>query len=717
DQNIEVERKNKEVEQARQELENKAKQLALTSKYKSEFLANMSHELRTPLNSLLILSDQLSRNPENNLSMRQVEFARTIHSSGNDLLALINDILDLSKIESGTVMVDVGEVGFRDLQDYVDRTFRHVAENKKLELELELANNLPRAIQTDAKRLQQILKNLLSNAFKFTDRGRVSLVIEHVSEGWSPDHDSLNRAKSVISLRVSDTGIGIPTEKQQIIFEAFQQADGSTSRKYGGTGLGLAISRELAKLLGGEIRLSSTPGAGSTFTLFLPQSYTPMRTLRRQITSNVIAETAPVLVPTEPQQQHVNPDSSAAPVSFGDDTANIQPGDNVVLIVENDISFAHFLYEMAHENGFKAVVASRGSAAITMARELKPTAITLDINLPDIDGWRVLDRLKEDMSTRHIAVHVITTEEERERGLRMGAMGSLTKPVRTKETLDEIFSKIKEFVQPRTRHLLVVEGDETQRSEMTELLNGEDVEIVSVGSAAEALELLKDKCFDATVVPIDLPDMKGFDLVDDIRENERCRDLPILFYSRRTLSKKEELHLKRLTQTMPLKDVRSPERLLDDTALYLHLPMSRLVAPKREMLEALHQTGGVLAGKKVLVVDDDIRNIFAMTSILEPQKMEILSAETGKSALDTLQNTPDIDVVLMDIMMPDMDGYDTMRAIRKQTKFRSLPIVALTAKAMKGDREKCIEAGASDYIAKPVDAEQLLSLLRVWLYR
>jgi HAMP domain-containing protein/signal transduction histidine kinase/DNA-binding response OmpR family regulator len=732
DQNIEVERKNKEVEQARQALEEKAKQLALTSKYKSEFLANMSHELRTPLNSLLILSDQLSRNNESNLTPRQVDFARTIHGSGNELLALINDILDLSKIESGTVIVDLGEVGFRDLQDYVDRTFRHVAENKKLDLVLDLAHDLPRSVQTDAKRLQQILKNLLSNAFKFTEKGSVTLSIDQVTEGWSSDNEALNRAKSVIVFRVSDTGIGIPPEKQQIIFEAFQQADGSTSRKYGGTGLGLAISRELARLLGGELKLSSTPGVGSTFTLYLPQSYTPARTTRRQpggagaggaavaVPSAGMGggDVMPVLVQTAPQAPHVSPETPSPSPHFLDDSGNIGGDDRVVLIVENDANFAHFLFDLAHEHGMKALVTPRGSAAITMARELRPEVITLDINLPDIDGWRVLDRLKEDMTTRHIPVQIISTEEERERGLRMGAVGVLTKPVRTKETLDQMFDRIKSLIQQkRTRQLLIVEGDESCRRGMTELLSCDNVNIAAVATGGEALEALANVVYDAAVISIDLPDRKGFDLVDEIRERPETPDLPILFYSQRELTKKEETHVKRLTQTMPLKDVRSMERLLDDTALYLHLPVEKFDERRREMLVQLHQPGAVLAEKKVLVVDDDIRNIFAMTSILEPQKMQIYSAETGKAALEILADNPDLDVVLMDIMMPDMDGYDTMRAIRKQTKFRSLPIVALTAKAMKGDREKCIEAGASDYIAKPVDAEQLLSLLRVWLYR
>ncbi|HYO10133.1 MAG TPA: response regulator, partial [Tepidisphaeraceae bacterium] len=720
-QNVEVERKNQEVEQARQALEEKAKQLALTSKYKSEFLANMSHELRTPLNSLLILSDQLQKNADQNLTVRQVEFARTIHSSGNDLLALINDILDLSKIESGTVMVDVGDIAFGELQDYVDRTFRHVAENKRLSFEVELGHQLPRAIQTDAKRLQQILKNLLSNAFKFTDKGKVALHIDSASAGWAPDNESLNKARSVVAFTVTDTGIGIPPEKQQIIFEAFQQADGSTSRKYGGTGLGLAISRELGRLLGGEIRLHSNPGEGSTFTLYLPQNYSPSRAARRQLpaapeTSGVLAVTPADLNLDAVHHRGLQEPSQAN--QFADDSTSIVPGDKVLLIVENDNNFAHVLFDVAHERGYKAVVAGRGADAVKKAREVRPAVITLDINLPDIDGWRVLDRLKDDAATRHIPVQIITTDEETQRGIRMGAVGAITKPVKTKEALEEIFARVETAcLAPRTRRLIVAEAGEPARSEIVELLRGDDVEIVQVGSGPDLVARLKESKADAAVIALDLPEMKGFDLIDEINALPEAANVPILVYSGRTLSKKEEIHLKRLSQTMPLKDVRSPQRLLDEACLFLHRPMSSLSDDKRGMIEDLHRAETVLAGKKVLIVDDDIRNIFAMTSLLEPFNMEIASAETGKSAIEILQNDGEIDVVLMDIMMPDMDGYDPMRAIRKLAKFRSLPIIALTAKAMKGDREKCIDAGASDYIAKPVDTEQLLSLLRVWLYR
>jgi HAMP domain-containing protein/signal transduction histidine kinase/CheY-like chemotaxis protein len=720
EQNVEVERKNSEVEQARQALEEKAKQLALTSKYKSEFLANMSHELRTPLNSLLILSDQLSRNAESNLSPKQVDFARTIHSSGNDLLNLINDILDLSKIESGTVVVDISEVNVRELGEYVLRTFRHVADSKRLDFDVETTDGMPRILHTDTKRLQQILKNLLSNAFKFTERGRVSLSMSAADSGWNRENEILNRAKAVLALSVTDTGIGIPPDKQQIIFEAFQQADGSTSRKYGGTGLGLAISRELARLLGGEIRLSSKPGEGSTFTLYLPTNYAPLKMPRK-----IAAPVEPLALPPallETEVAGVSGELTAAPLTdpenfVDDDSATILPGDRLLLVVENDNNFARFLVDMAHENGFKAIVATRGTAAIAIARDLRPTAITLDINLPDIDGWRVLNRLKDEVTTRHIPIQIISTDEEHDRGIRVGAIGVLTKPVKTKEVLDDTFKRIKEFLEKQSRRLLFVHSDETERNHLINLIAAPGLEIKAVASGKEALEELRQGPVDVAVVALDLEDTKAFDLVDEIKEERGLHDLPVVVYSTRALTKKEEIHLKRLTQSTAVKDVRSPERLLDETALFLHRPVDQMTEASRKILEGLHNAGAVLTGKKILIVDDDIRNIFAMTSIFEPHNMQIFSAETGKSAIEILQENPDIDVVLMDIMMPEMDGYDTMRAIRKLPKFKSLPIIALTAKAMKGDREKCIDAGASDYISKPVDTAQILSLLRIWLYR
>jgi HAMP domain-containing protein/signal transduction histidine kinase/DNA-binding response OmpR family regulator len=715
-QNEEVARKNREVEQARQALEEKASQLALTSKYKSEFLANMSHELRTPLNSLLILANQLAENPEGNLSGKQVEFAKTIHGAGIDLLTLINDILDLSKIESGTVSIDLSELPLTNLQDYIDRTFRHVAESKKLDFNIRLDSTLPRSIQTDTKRLQQVLKNLLSNAFKFTEHGEVALEMFIAESGWSTENDTLNKANAVIGFSVRDTGIGIPMEKQQIIFEAFQQADGSTSRRFGGTGLGLAISREIARLLGGEIRLTSQPGHGSTFTLYVPQN-TEAKMPRRPAST-------PVEWIDAPRRENMTPmmiDTPAGEMDLGaeestDDRDNIVPGDRVVMIVEDDKTFADYLLNMAHEHGFKGLVTSRGSTALAMAREHKPDAITLDLGLPDMEGWKVLDRLKDDPNTRHIPVQIITAEEERERGLQQGALSFITKPVE-KANLDEAFKDIRQYIERQVKSLLVVEDDEVQRMSIAELIGETDVQITGVSTAQEALEKLREGHFDCMVLDLGLPDMTGFELMEEMRKDNSLRTLPVIVYTGRELTKKEETQLKRMAKTIIVKDVRSPERLLDETSLFLHRVQSNLPEPQRKMLERLQKTDEMLADKKVLVVDDDIRNIFAMTSLLERHNMVVYSAENGRDAIEVLRSNDDIDVVLMDIMMPEMDGYDTMQEIRKVPKFKQLPILALTAKAMKGDREKCIDAGASDYIAKPVDTDQLLSLLRVWLHR
>jgi signal transduction histidine kinase/DNA-binding response OmpR family regulator/HAMP domain-containing protein len=712
-QNQEVERKNREVEQARQALEEKAKQLALTSKYKSEFLANMSHELRTPLNSLLILSDQLSKNPDGNLTGRQTEFAKTIHSSGNDLLMLINDILDLSKIESGTVVLDISELRFADLLNYVERTFRHVAESKGVGFELELDPQLPKTLFTDSKRLQQVIKNLLSNAFKFTHQGQVSLHIGPADEGWSPDNESLERASAVVAFSASDTGIGISPDKQQIIFEAFQQADGSTSRKYGGTGLGLAISRELSRLLGGEIRLVSAPGKGSTFSLYLPLAYATRPVPRKPATERPApaARIAPLAAP-EPLAEVVPP---VLVNEAGDDRDNIHPGDRVLLIVENDLPFARFLLEAARDQGFKGLVTSLGAGALAMAREFKPDAMTLDICLPDIDGWRVLERLKNDMSTRHVPVCVISTEEFRDRSLRAGALGFLLKPIQTKEVLEAGIARLKDVADRPARELLVVSADLARRQEVLGLLNGGVVHPATASTGKEALESLRHRPVDCLVVDQALPDMNAAALAQELSQTPALADLPVIVYSKREWAANGSNG--HTATAANVRTASSPERLLDLATLMLHCPLSQLPENHRQTLEGLHQTDKVLAGKKVLVVDDDIRNIFALTSVLERHGMFVVPAETGREAINALQAHADIDIVLMDIMMPEMDGMDTMRAIRQVPQFKTLPIIAVTAKAMKGDREKCIEAGAWDYISKPVDTEQMLAMLRAWLHR
>ncbi|MFC0250506.1 response regulator [Massilia consociata] len=727
EQNIEVERKNREVEQAKLALEEKATQLALSSKYKSEFLANMSHELRTPLNSLLILAQQLSDNPEGNLSGKQVEFAKTIHGSGSDLLTLINDILDLSKIESGTVTLDVSEYRFSNLRNYVDRTFRHMAEAKHLGFQVELADNLPTAVMTDTTRLQQVLKNLLSNAFKFTSHGQVSLTISLVNSGWTADHPNLVHADAVLAFSVQDTGVGIPSDKLQLIFEAFQQADGSTARKYGGTGLGLSISRELARLLGGEIRVESTVNVGSTFTLYLPYNragFINYEQARQPQPARLAPPPAPAPVTYQPVAQEplevatIDAIESGSLVEYSsvlDDRGLVTPGDPSVLIVEDDERFAKVLLEFAREKNFKGVVTQRGDSALSLARDYLPSAILLDIDLPDIDGFTVLDRLKRDPSTRHIPVHVMSSLRERERALRQGAISYINKPV-SREALQEEFKRIQKFLLGGKRSLLVVEDDMAQRESIVSLIGNADIHMVTVDTGAAALEALESARFDCMVLDLTLPDISGFELLDRIGANERLRDLPVVIYTAKELDRKEVTKLKRYAKTIVMKDARSPERLLDETALFLHRSQASLPETQRRMLEEIHALDGGLAGRKVLIVDDDLRNIFALSTLLERQQMQVLFAENGRDGIEVLEKDPTIEIVLMDIMMPEMDGYDTMRAIRRIPKFRSLPIITLTAKAMKGDRDKCIAAGASDYITKPVDVAQLLSMMRVWLH-
>ncbi len=725
DQNIEVERKNREVEQAKLALEEKATQLALSSKYKSEFLANMSHELRTPLNSLLILAQQLGDNPEGNLSGKQVEFAKTIHGSGSDLLTLINDILDLSKIESGTVTLDVSEYRFGNLRNYVDRTFRHMAEAKHLGFSVQLEENLPASLMTDTTRLQQVLKNLLSNAFKFTSHGQVALSIGLVDQGWSQDNPSLANADAVLAFSVTDTGVGIAGDKLQLIFEAFQQADGSTARKYGGTGLGLSISRELARLLGGEIRVESTVGSGSTFTLFLPYNRSGFVNYEQPRPAAALRALPPLPKVVYTAQLADDNGNSAAlaeldadPEDYGgtsDDRGLTAPGDPSVLIIEDDERFAKIVLDFAREKNFKGIVTHQGDSALSLTRDYLPSAILLDLDLPDIDGFTVLDRLKRDPSTRHIPVHVMSGSGERERALRTGAISFMHKPV-GKEALQEQFTRIQKFLMGGKRSLLVVDDEEGQRDSIVALIGATDVDIQAVGTGQEALTALRTSHFDCMVLDLTLPDISGFDLLDIIGKDIKLRDLPVVINTAKELNRREVAKLKRYAKTIVIKDARSPERLLDETALFLHRSQASLPEAQRRMLEQVHALDSGLAGRKVLIVDDDLRNIFALSSLLERQQMQVLFAENGRDGIEVLERDPTIEIVLMDIMMPEMDGYDTMRAIRRIPKFRTLPIITLTAKAMKGDRDKCIAAGASDYITKPVDVAQLLSLMRVWLH-
>ncbi|MGC1456735.1 MAG: response regulator, partial [Steroidobacteraceae bacterium] len=709
EQNAEVERKNQEIELARRALEDKAAELALTSRYKSEFLANMSHELRTPLNSILILGQQLAENADGNLSNRQVEFANTIHGAGTDLLNLISDILDLSKIESGTVTVECEDLQFTHLRETIERNFRHEAEARKLSFTADFDHRLGRAITTDSKRLLQVLKNLLSNAFKFTEHGGVRIRVGIASGGWAPEHPTLSQVPIVVEFSVSDTGIGIPPEKQRIIFEAFQQADAGTSRKYGGTGLGLAISRELAHLLGGEIRLSSVAGSGSTFTLYLPLHYVGAAYSRGILQTTAAPKSAqpafqPVVLPAVRAEE------------IPDDRDNLDSGEPILLIVEDDPHYARVLVNLAKERGFKVLLARTGADALIFARKYPLAAVSLDVFLPDMLGWTVLNQLKRSSETRHIPVQILTVEDERQYGLERGAFAFLTKTSTTEE-LESALDRLKEFTTSKVRRLLVVEDDPAEQMSVTELLGHTDIEISTATTGAAALQIMRNTQIDCVVLDLRLPDVSGFELLEEIQSDPALRRLPIIVFTGRDLSDAEENRLKKSAKSIVLKGVRSPERLLDETALFLHRVVADLPASKQAMLQALHESDEPLAGRKVLVVDDDIRNIFALNSLLERHRMQVITATNGQEAIDLVENTEDLSLVLMDVMMPEMDGYEIMRRIRQQPDLRMLPIIALTAKAMKGDREKCLEAGASDYVAKPVNTDQLLSLVRLWLHR
>jgi CheY-like chemotaxis protein/HAMP domain-containing protein len=721
EQNRRIEIKNHEIELARAALEEKAEQLSLSSRYKSQFLANMSHELRTPLNSLLILAKLLGKNPDSNLNSKQIEFANTIYGAGSDLLNLINDILDLSKVEAVRMAVNVGDVKLTDLRDFVERSFRPVAEDKSLDFEIKVNGaNVPPTIETDEQRLQQVIKNLLSNAFKFTEVGGVKLRIG-LAEGRQFASKALSRAEAVLEFTVEDTGVGIPHDQLRLIFEAFQQADGTTSRRYGGTGLGLSISREIARLLGGEIHVESEMGQGSTFTLFLPATYQPVEHPHDPaeeavvVTSDSEGNGSGLPSPAaEPRELDPN---VLLPSDVRDDRDDIQDGDRVVLIVEDDADLARTELEVARERGFKGLVAVRGDSGLALAHEFKPDAIILDMKLPVMDGWTVLDHLKHHPETRHIPVHIDSAGDGRQNALKAGAVAFLEKPI-SREGLENTFGEIRSFIDRGLKRLLVVEDDESQREAVVELIGGEeDVEVTAVGSGEAALEALGIERFDGMVLDLKLPDMGGFALLEKLKEDERHSSLPVIIYTGKELTRGEETKLKKFAESIVVKDASSPERLLDETSLFLHRVERKLPKEKRRMLEQLHSADEVLKQRKILIVDDDVRNVFALTSVLESHGMEVLYAENGMDGVELLRNHPEVDLVLMDIMMPGMDGYEAMRVIRSDDSFKQLPIISLTAKAMKGDREKSIASGASDYITKPVDTDQLLSLMRVWLYK
>ncbi|MBX3188297.1 MAG: response regulator [Labilithrix sp.] len=699
EQNKAVELKNREVEMARLAVEDKAAQLALSSKYKSEFLANMSHELRTPLTSLLILARMLSDNKERNLTDKQVEHAKTIHGAGTDLLNLINEVLDLSKVEAGKIEVYTTDVRLEEVTRYLEQTFRPLAHQKGLALAVEVDPQVPAALRTDGHRLQQILRNLLGNALKFTDVGSITVRVHVPPLETSYASPVLAAApEKVIAFSVVDTGIGIQKDKQQLIFVAFQQADGTTSRKYGGTGLGLSISRELARLLGGEVRVESEPGKGSTFSLLLPLDHESSA--------------------SDGRGDDVALEAGLEPLPSGDvddDRHHLTPADRVVLVIEDDPTFAETLLGMARERGFKGVVALQGDIGLSLARRLLPSAILLDLQLPVMDGLRVLEHLKEHPQTRHIPVHVLSGLDRKLEGLRRGAVAYLEKPV-SREAIDETFLAIERFLHRKASRLLIVEDDERERRSMVELIGNEGVQSVAVGGVAEALEALEGSRFDCMVLDLALASGSGFDLLDQMAKKPALRDMPVIVYTGRALSPQEETRLKKFARSIIVKDARSPERLLAETTLFLHRVEADLPHPKRRMLNESAGAEAMFKGKKVLIVDDDVRNIYALATVLEDAGMDVVFAENGREGLEVLEATPGVGIVLMDVMMPEMDGYEAMRRIRATPPFASLPVLALTAKAMKGDREKCLSAGASDYVTKPVDPDQLLSLMRVWLY-
>ena len=723
----EVEAKNKEVEEARLSLEEKAEQLQLTSKYKSEFLANMSHELRTPLNSLLILAQQLYENHDGNLNEKQISYAKTIHSCGDDLIQLINDILDLSKIESGYISTDFVELQFHEIANFVETTFKHISDNKNLRFTIELDPKLPTSMETDAQRLNQILKNLLSNAFKFTEKGDVKLRIYEAHKNWKQDHPGLVNAQKVVAFEIKDTGIGISKDKQNIIFEAFQQAEGSTSRKYGGTGLGLSISRGLADLLGGSIELISEIGMGSTFTLFLPIDYDPTKA-KREKPSNLqiseyklaegVADSSIQSVPTIKVSETKDLDALNEIINeVGDDRNNVQTGDKVVLVIEDDVRFGKIMIEKAHEMNLKVVVATQFGDVFDLVNKYCPIAVTLDVKLPGASGWRVLDLFKNDINFRHIPIHLISGEENRVLAMQRGARSFHLKPLKT-EAMNNLFNDIVQFNEKKQMKVLLIEDNEVDSSQMKKVLdNGELIDIEIADKGQKALELIAENTYDCIIVDYMLPDIGGLDLVTEISMMNKLQMTPVLIYSAKDFLPKERNQLKQYANKILLKDVNSLDLLLEEMVMLLHIDHKNLVPEKRKLIENLRAKNDILANKKVLVVDDDVRNLFALTTAFERYSINAITAESGQEAMNILNENDDIDIVLMDIMMPEMDGYETTQKIRREHMNKSLPIIAVTAKAMKGDREKCIEAGASDYITKPVKVDQLLSLMRVWLYK
>jgi CheY-like chemotaxis protein/signal transduction histidine kinase/CHASE3 domain sensor protein len=683
--------RNKEVEASKSDIEQKTKQLEISSKYKSEFLANMSHELRTPLNSLLILSKDLSENRKKNLDEVQVESAEIIYKSGHDLLILINEVLDLSKIEAGKMSLNVEKVSLQNFTDELIQNFKHLAEQKGLKLTCQLNDDLPEFILTDSQRLNQILKNLLSNAIKFTEKGSIAIGIKRNTE-------------TTLNISVTDTGIGISEDKQTAIFEAFQQAEGGTSRKYGGTGLGLSISRELAKLLESEIKVSSNLEKGATFSLIIPLEIHP----EIETVTTTSLQPKPYIARAQIETTYLNYST------ITDDRGNINPTDKVLLIIEDDRNFATILLKQANKKGFKCLSASTGEDGLQLASKYIPQAIILDMGLPGIKGKEVLRELKENPTVRHIPVHIISANDRSLEPIREGAVEYLMKPI-SKDALEEAFNRIENFVNRKIKNLLIIEDNENSRKAMKLLIGNGDVKCLEAESGKEALEIYQQNQIDCVILDIGLPDMSGFDLIEKLEEIKGRNLPPIIVYTGKELTKKENNMLHKYAESIIIKGIKSEERLLDETALFLHRTINNLPKSKQIIINSLHDKDAIFHSKKILLVDDDMRNVFALSKILQERGLEVIKSENGKSALEMLDKHTNIDLVLMDIMMPEMDGYEAMKRIRSQVKFRNLPVIALTAKAMKDDKQKCIDAGANDYITKPIDVERLLSLMRVWL--
>jgi CheY-like chemotaxis protein/CHASE3 domain sensor protein len=689
-----LDERNVALNAAQGELETRAEALQRASRYKSEFLANMSHELRTPLNSSLILAKLLSENKAGNLTNDQIKYAQTIYSAGNDLLNLINDILDLSKVEAGKLDLHIEDVPLQRIMDTLSRTFEPLARQKKLRLELRNDIDDYPTLTTDFRRLEQILRNLLSNAVKFTDAGAVSLVLRRAGEG-------------AVQFVVTDTGIGIAPDQLEAIFEAFQQADGTTSRHYGGTGLGLSISRSLAHLLGGDIAVRSAQGTGSTFTLTMPIAY-------GAAALPGAVEQAPASVAIEAKLPAEQPIEVIHVID--DDRADAAPGRRLVLVVEDEPDFAQVLLDLAHELGYRCIVSGTAGEALKLAQDSAPNAILLDIGLPDRSGLVVLQELKANPKTRHIPVHVVSASDRSEAALHLGAIGYAVKPT-TREQLTAIFQRLEEKSSQKIKRVLLVEDDARQRQSIVELISDADVEITPVEFGRDALELLKTTIFDCMIIDLKLPDMQGGDLLRQMAGIDAYSFPPVIVYTGRNLTHDEEAELMRYSQSIIIKGARSPERLLDEVTLFLHKVETDLSADRQAMLHVSRSRDRVLDGRRVLLVDDDIRNIFSLSSALEHQGLKVDIGRNGFEAIEALDRHPDIDVILMDVMMPGMDGLEATRRIREDARFRKLPIIAITAKAMKDDQEQCLAAGASDYLAKPIDVDRLYSLLRVWMPR